>query len=445
MNNTNGSSFQSESIIYEYNKIKLPIKSNEDKLDIDYLEEHFFKYYQEITNNIPFRGPYQINYLRSNEIELKNTSYAGIIQLSQTRLLFKPKINNMDIFQMLPYLKNFSNANFYYDPYKYIVRKDGTNFIEIIGMLFYLELKTILEKGLLKTYIRNEQNLNFLKGKLIIKNQIINEIKKTPKFNCKYFDLTYDNLENQIILYVLCLLLPRLTKDSLKNNLLVFEYQLKNEITFKEYSGRDCDKVCYNRVNEYYKNIISLSKLILEDSFVHSYASDKSIGVNFLVNMNQLYEDFLTEMIKETIAEDEDLQNRYEVIAQKKVRGLLQPDPLTIKPDIVIRNKSNDKDDYKFVIDTKYKIEDNNADYYQLIAYLLAFNRSKKGILIYPNINNDDQTTLPQDYTLIVDKIATDKKILIWRIDLSTNSKKPLVMQVKENLKIKLHEITDIA
>jgi len=43
-------------------------------------------------------------------------------------------------------------------------------------------------------------------------------------------------------------------------------------------------------------------------------------------------------------------------------------------PDIVIRRGEKK---YPFIIDTKYKREDSNADYYPVIAYSLALRNSK--------------------------------------------------------------------
>ena len=70
------------------------------------------------------------------------------------------------------------------------------------------ELNEICRIGLYKNYVKKEENLSFLKGKLISKRQLNNELKKLPKFSCSYQDLTYDNLENQILLRATTLLIP---------------------------------------------------------------------------------------------------------------------------------------------------------------------------------------------------------------------------------------------
>lgn len=53
------------------------------------------------------------------------------------------------------------------------------------------------------------------------------------------------------------------------------------------------------------------------------------------------------------------------------------------------------------IIDTKYKKQDNNADYFQVIAYSLAIPSAKAACLIYPNTekNIEKELTLRRNIT----------------------------------------------
>lgn len=421
--------------VAEHQVLSLSRKMNEvdAERDFAYLKKPCFSF----TKDIDF-------WKNDDGLIIKNSSFVGIIQLSNTRIHFKPKIQGLDFFHMLPYLKDFSGKSFRYDPDRYIEIKEGSRFIEIIGHLFLNELNRVLKRGLLKKYVSKEENLTFLKGKMILRGQIKNEITRHPKFYCRYFDLTYDHPENQIILSALYQLIKKINDDTktaknLKLKLLTLEFRLKNEISLKILSGKDCESIPFNRINEYYKPIISLSRLILNDTFVQSFSSDRSIGVNFLVDMNQLFEDFITAMTDEVIREKK-FEHKYEVIAQFSKRAILEPDDLMLRPDIIIKEMGIDPK-YPFILDAKYKKSKNNCDYYQLIAYLLAFEKSKIGVLIYPQT----EQIVKKDYIVncqLDEFNGIKKRIYVRKIELTTgDDPKNFINNVKDQIRQIIDEL----
>jgi len=403
---------------------------------------------------------YLEKFLRKNEILKENkkiryyydskgkahidcSSYVGIIELSSCRLNFKPKIENLNFFYILKYLKNFENV--YFDSEKFIKIKEGSYLLEFIANMFLNELEKILNKSLLKKYVKEEENLNFLKGKLILKNQLKNDFKKNYKFNCRYYNLTYDNLENRIVLRSLNLFVKRIKDKCLKKKLLYYESLLKEEITLCEVTTLDCDKIQFNRLNNYYKNIIAICKIILRNSFIFSYKVDKVIGFNFLVNMEKLYEDFLTAMFEE-VTDEKFKDKNVELLSQYMKKALLEDkngkEILPLRPDIIIKTP-----DKTIIIDAKYKKSPNNANFYQLISYVLGFD-SEKGVLIFPKNEEDIKNPdLKLNYYHINDKnnneIRNKKDILIREIDLGFEEKDQdkFIKGIKKKVEDLLNEI----
>ena len=256
--------------------------------DLAYLDKTFLN---------KLNKPFEISWTEDGKPIIENTSYAGIIQLENTRIHFSTKVK-ANLFYMLSFLR--SEKNFVFDPLKVIEIKEGGNFFDILGKLFLNELEEIIKFGLLKKYIERNDNLNYLKGKLLFNQQIQLNLLIQPKFYCRYYDLTYDNLENQIILRAINLLIPMIRfNEELKFKLIKLERILREDISLNpEISQRNCDFVSYNRLNKHYKPIIDFSKLIFEENFIRSVHKGKSKGFNFIVNMWQVYEDFITEMIE---------------------------------------------------------------------------------------------------------------------------------------------------
>ena len=359
-----------------------------EKTDWDYLEKDCFRY--------KGKRPYRLFKCREGKVDIENTSYSGIIQLKNVRIHFSTKVKT-NLFYMLRFLK--SEEEFLFDPEMSIEIKEGPNFFDIIGRLFLNELEAIIEKGILKKHVIKHENINFLKGKLSLKDQIKNDIKKKPKFSCIYGDLTFNNLENRVVLRALNLLIPMIrSNDKLTTDLIRHEFILKEFVELVNVAPSDCDRIHFNRLNEYYSAIIKFSKLILEEKFIRSVHRGASRGFNFIVNMNKVYEDFVTEMVEEVIHRD---FKDFLILKQHQLNTLDKERKLKIKPDIVLKSKTS-HGYYPLIIDAKYKREDKNADYYQVIAYGLAIPSAKKCCLIYPQQTEKDiekELTVARDIT----------------------------------------------
>jgi len=314
---------------------------------------------------------------------------------------------------MLSFLKD--ESQFHYDQNKVIDIKEGANFFDIIGRLFLNELEEIFKRGLYKRYVRREENINFLKGRLLINGQVGNEIRKRPKFFCSYDDLTFDNLENRIVLKATTLLIPLIRFNELiKRDLIRYSHQLRDLACLADVTPDDCDKVQYSRLNEYYEPIIKFSKVILQNYFIRSVHGGGARGFNFIVNMNKVYEDFITEIVKELVNED-DVFTNYVIEGQKKFDSLVREKKIITKPDIILRKKGTDN--YPLIIDAKYKKQANNADYYQVIAYALAIPTAKTCCLIYPEDEPIESPVLTLD-TSPFDSKGREIKLHAIRVNL---------------------------
>jgi 5-methylcytosine-specific restriction endonuclease McrBC regulatory subunit McrC len=371
--------------------------------EINYLKKSCFKYES--------LKPYIIRELKDH-IEIENTSYSGIIQTENYRFQFSTKVAT-NLFYMLSFLKN--EDFFLYDPEIIIDIKEGYSFFDILGRLFLNELEELFRQGIYKKYVRKEENISFLKGKLLIHEQIRNDISKKVKFNCSYDDLTYNNLENQIVLKATTLLIPLIRyNNKIKSELKYFENRMKEEVSLVNISPEECDKIQYNRLNDYYETIIKFSKVILQNYFIRSTYHGVAKGFNFIVNMNRVFEDFITEMIKEIISEEE--FSEFRVYEQKKFDTLVKERKIITKPDVILERRG--KEEYPIIIDAKYKRQENNADYYQVIAYALAIPSSRACFLIYPS---DEENIISEPLTIEAEKFGNrdeDIKLYSVKVDL---------------------------
>ncbi len=419
-------------IIKEWETHDIPIGNNRGEIsesEIEYIKIKFDKIINNSKDTFLF-----IN--NGNKIRISNTSYAGIIELKNIRLIFKPKIESLNLVYMMNYIRLEKLDNdFIYDIEKisFFSSSYYFSFFDFLGILFITQLKKIEETGFLKKYVKKIEETNFLKGKLLFKKQIINNILHRKKFYISYENLTIDTLENRILLFSLSLLVNLIKSNKkLINDINRYEVYLKDFITYARMSVNDCNKVKFNRLNNYYRDIIQLAKYIIRYEAIRDIEQEVPIGFNFLINMNKLYEVFISQIIDEIIKEDKKYSN-LEVLFQEKINNLFEEKTIKIRPDILIK-----KEGISYcVLDTKYKGYESNTDYYQIISYSLSFKTIKLGGLIYPAISSKDDTII---YTLNRFPWKDKIKIYTFKIPINENNRsyEEYIKIIKKNIKDKI-------
>ncbi|MCK4798412.1 MAG: hypothetical protein KAT05_13615, partial [Spirochaetes bacterium] len=195
-----------------------------------------------------------------NNFKFKANSYVGVIQLpSGLRIQIEPKIDKIKLLYIFSYLCDIDYIHENETKYR-----DGDVFLDIIALLFKKEVEKILEQGILKKYVSREENINYLKGKLLIKQQIsLNFINKN-KFYCNFDEHTFDILENRIMLYALNLLIQLVHDSNLRIELSELKTILETSISREKIiSKHEIDSIIFDRLNDYYIRMLSIARLII--------------------------------------------------------------------------------------------------------------------------------------------------------------------------------------
>ena len=137
----------------------------------------------------------------------------------------------------------------------------------------------------------------------------------------------------------------------------------------------DYDRVVFTRLNEHYKPALRLARLVLANLTLQD-AIGATQASSFMVDMNRLFERFVTERLQRALSGRLDVKSQHADYLGEERR-------LAIKPDLLFRSSGS----AKFVADIKYKLTDDDArgrnpDYYQLLAYTTALDLPE-GVLIY--------------------------------------------------------------
>jgi len=304
------------------------------------------------------------------------------------------------IFKMLnkiiadPAERSFLNDYFLVEPEMIINDVKSGFYDNLLPYMFLAELRKILEYGIVKLYEKREDDLNFVKGKVLIRGQLINDIKRRAKISCSYSNLTTDNFFNIVLLYVARYLSSSVRlpanmryKLSLCSSLIANEFVSDEIITPWDFHRK-------RKIPDRYKRIIPICNFIINGMY-HSGDNKNIKCPSFMINLAELWESFLRTCIR-----TEFRKHGWDVEKTETLLKILEPSPRAI-PDIVAK-----KGNTIIIFDAKYKTNKTSMDLYQICAYLGSFYYSKStektrlvGFLLYYGKNNNiGNSTKPIKY-----------------------------------------------
>jgi len=370
-----------------------------------------------------------------NGIQIKTNSYIGVVEFEKFVVSIFPKylIKNNNLVRLIEYAFDLKHIDIKENELNFEEQNDFLR--ELLVLFFSRHCDLILKQSLLKRYVIIQNNLSFVRGKLDLSQQLINNMKYNMKFACKYNEFNEDNIENQILLYVLRMSYRFSKNVKLKKSLRNMIYQFSSVISDVSITNHDIDNIVFDRFNQHYENAIQLSSLILNSLGIGEFYSpgkNARVGKTFFINMNDVFEKFLTRLLLEhyTAPYDEWLVNPHKKdVAWKADHG----SSISIDPDILLINQENGE---KLIVDSKYKVDKiTQNDLYQFAFYLSEHN-TKRGIAIlpsFPDKSNNRYTSYKKG--IFVDERRIDiNKILNLIYDDSMESKIELRKCVDEIL-----------
>ena len=309
------------------------------------------------------------DHIENKGIRIKSNSFIGTASFSGFDLKIIPKIYSKEETQVwknistcINFIQGFTSAKIL--EYQKISFTDDNQFLQdfIIWSLVF-ECELLLERGLLKSYVEHEENLPYLRGKLILKNQFQNDIQKKVSFFCEYDELEHDNIENRIIFYSLLVCERIAISPNLKDHIFTLIQKFSSMVQKIPIFISDIERVMrnYNRQNSHYKDAHSICKLIIEHVGISDFYHTKvPFSIPFFVDMNDVFEDFVTKLFQKYSGSDNVTPQ-----ATQKAWNVDEKSSRVMKPDIILRKNSS-----LTIVDVKYKPELHTSDLYQIGFYI---------------------------------------------------------------------------
>lgn len=323
---------------------------------------------------------------------LNPQQFVGVVRLPSGLLIeARPKVPLRTVFAMLALCH--VPADIWREE-----RADFASFAELFEYVVahFLELVTArLARGLFRAYEERQANLPAIRGRIDFTEDLRRNLCARQRVACRFTELTGDIPENQIIRQTVHAMSGWEFSPRLRQRLRLVDATM-GEIARTAYPASACDAFTYHRHNDDYRPIHQLCRLLLAGQSLRETAGDVPLQA-FLVDMNRLFEDFVTAVVARHAPAGWVVTPQY--------RTHLDHEALVdIRPDLMFTWHGTPR----FVADCKYKVDTMSkadgmrkvaaftarpSDLFQLTAYCAALGVAG-GALISPQANVPRETRL---------------------------------------------------
>ncbi len=255
--------------------------------------------------------------------------------------------------------------------------------LEVFVHRFLNDLAALARSGLARRYVPVEENLPWLRGRILFREHVRENLVNQARFHVVYDELSVNRPANRLIHSTLVKLLPRVSssqnRQSLRELLAAFSDVPRSADLLDDWRKHHIDRSMHQ-----YAPVMSWVRLFL---FNHGLAafSGAHANLSLMFPMEQVFEDFVSHSYGR-------YQTNFAVIRQGPQRPMTRigdRNAFMMKPDLSLMDGNR----VAFVLDAKWKHIDalgndprhgiDQDDLYQLYAYAKAYECNLVA-LVYP-------------------------------------------------------------
>ena len=301
-------------------------------------------------------------------------STVGALELGDLAVSIRPKLEVSRVLFLASYAMGAFRLQD--EPYAF---EDKATLVEALAPALVAAARRAFGRGLLHGYRTEEEALHTVRGRIMVAEQIRRRFDIPLPVEVRYDDFTDDILANRLVKAAAAVLGAMHIEDADAREGLRWMDATLGNVSLLRFSQRAVPPVTFNRLNEHYRDVVELSRLILRYRAIELERG--GIRANgFLMDMNEVFQGFVTRALRESLkVSDSTLRS------DKNLPGTVwldQGQHIRLRPDLSWWDGST----CTFVGDAKYKrIHDErvpNADLYQMLAYATALDLPG-GLLAY--------------------------------------------------------------
>ncbi len=307
-----------------------------------------------------------------NSYILTPQSTIGAVTVGDLSVLIEPKIGIRQVLALACYAIGNGTVKFQTEDFGF-QQEDALHDFLAIALAF--QARKAFARGLLHGYWTEEEALYTVRGRIRFDDQLRRRFVVPLPVEVRYDEFTDDVLPNQLVKAAAYRLGRTRLRSARARRELGWLAAMLEEVSLVEFPPGDVPVVRYDRLNEHYRNVVELSRLILRHgTFESGRGAVRASG--FLMDMNVVFQEFVTVALREALGLSP------AVFGEKAIPSLDDGGRIHLRPDLTWWDGRS----CVFVCDAKYKKITHasipNADLYQLLAYATALDLPG-GLLIY--------------------------------------------------------------
>ena len=316
----------------------------------------------------------------SSKYRLRPGSTVGALEMDGLSVLIKPKIGIPQLLSLACYAMGVYKPQ---EQHLFDFQKAQT-LPDVLALALIAAARRAFGRGLLRGYLIEEEALHTVRGRIRFDEQIRRRYGIPLPVELRFDEFTEDILANRLVKAAAARLRHMTLNSSEARRGLGWIAAILENVSLLEFRRRRVPEVRFDRLNEHYRHVVGLARLILLHSEFESFRGDVRAS-GFLIDMNVLFQEFVTQALQETLRVSANTLR-----AEKKVYLDVDKE-VNMYPDL----SWWDGETCTFVGDAKYKKVDDrsapNADLYQMLAYTTALDLPG-GLLIYAKGEADTAT-----------------------------------------------------
>ena len=304
---------------------------------------------------------------------IKAGSMVGAVEVDDLSVIIEPKIGIPQLLSLACYamgvFKSQQDRLFDFE--------ESEALPDVLAIALASEAHRAFARGLLHGYREEEDALQTVRGRIRFDDQMRRRSGFILPVEIRYDEYTDDILENRLVKAAAVRLSRMRLRSTKARGELSGATEMLEQVSLVEFGANDVPEFRFDRLNEHYRGVVGLARLILRHSAFESGRGDVRAS-GFLMDMNRMFQEFLTAALREALGVSE------ATLRSDRPVTLDEGGLATLKPDL----SWWDGRTCTFVGDAKYKSLTGNdtrvprPDLYQLLAYATALDLPG-GLLIY--------------------------------------------------------------
>ena len=307
---------------------------------------------------------------------LRPASYIGALNVGELAVVIRPKIPIDRVMFLIAYAMD--PKNWRKDPFE-LARDDDV--LEAIALAFAHRTRQAIQRGLLQGYRREEDALHTVRGRIRFGDQISRRFGIPLPIEVAFDEFTEDIEKNRLLMTAIHRLGHTFIRSPATRQELRALRPAFAMVGLGSYRPGPLPEVRYSRLDEHYRAAVELARLIIANSSLELRRGEVA-GAAFLIDMNEVFEQFLYVALGEALGLSERQWRRGKSLTLDEDNRISMKPDLSWWPSGIAGNASRPD----FVGDAKYKKLEperfGHADIYQMLAYCTAADLSS-GLLVY--------------------------------------------------------------